>query len=149
MQKLILIITTVFLFNQAYGVEIQTDMKDYPIDKLKEQNSQIVKMVVEEVGKTLPQKVDKYTKITKLRDENLTLIYTFEINSTKESDQEIKQKGESKMKNRIIKGVCNSSKRFINSDISLVYEYISAKSKKELFSFKIDKKVCKELDVNY
>jgi len=149
MQRLILIITTVFLFNQAYGVEIQTDMKDYPIDKLKEQNSQIVKMVVEEVGKTLPQKVDKYTKITKLRDENLTLIYTFEINSTKESDQEIKQKGESKMKDRIIKGVCKSSKRFIDSDISLIYEYISAKSKQELFSFKIDKKVCKELDVNY
>jgi len=147
--KRLLIIATIFLLNQANAVEIQTQTKDYPIDKLKEQNSQIVKMVVEEVGKTLPQQVDKYTKITKLRDENLTLIYTFEINSTKQSDQEIKQKGESKMKDRIIKGVCKSSKRFIDSDISLIYEYISAKSKQELFSFKIDKKVCKELDVNY
>ena len=147
--KRLLIIATIFLLNQANAVEIQTQTKDYPIDKLKEQNRQIVKMVVEEVGKTLPQQVDKYTKITKLRDENLTLIYTFEINSTKQSDQEIKQKGESKMKDRIIKGVCKSSKRFIDSDISLVYEYISAKSKQELFSFKIDKKLCKELDVNY
>jgi hypothetical protein len=49
------------------------------------------------------------------------------------------------MQKAVTKGVCQSSKRFLDANISLAYEYKSAISKKELFTFFIDKQKCKEL----
>jgi hypothetical protein len=42
------------------------------------------------------------------------------------------------------KGVCASSKRFLEVCVALVYEYKSAISKEELFSFRVRKKRCEE-----
>jgi len=145
MKKLLLIITIILLASQSYALEIKKESQEFPVDKIREQNKNVIKMVVEEISKTLPQRVDKYTQMTKLRDENLTLIYTFEINSGAKSDEEVIKEGKDKMEKRVTKGVCNSSKRFIDSGISLVYEYISATTKKILFSFKMNEKICKEL----
>jgi len=145
MNKLLLSAITLMLLGQStYAIDVIKDGQEYPIEKLKEQNRQIIKMVVEEISKTLPQKVDKYTEMTKIRDENLTLIYTFEINTGVKSDESVQKEDKSRMQKAVTKGVCQSSKRFIDAGVILIYEYLSATSKKELFSFDMNETVCKE-----
>ena len=146
MNKLRLSVITLMLLSQSiYATDIIKEGQEYPIEKLKEQNKKIIKMVVEEISKTLPQKVDKYTEMTKIRDENLTLIYTFEINTGAKNDEAVKKEDKERMKKAVTKGVCQSSKRFIEAGVSLTYEYLSATSKKELFFFHMNKSICKEL----
>lgn len=144
--KIKLLISTLLLFFvSAYASDTIKEGKEYPVDKMKEQITQIIKMTVTEVSKTLPQKIDKYTKITKVRDENLTLIYTFEINSGAKSDEYIKKEGKARMEKPVSKGICQSSKRFLDAGVTLRYEYIRASTQKELFTFTLNQKKCKEL----
>jgi len=145
MTKLLSIITILLLCNPSYATEVIRDGKEYPIDKLKEQNKKVIKMVVEEISKNLPQKVDKYTQITNIRDENLTLIYTFEINTGVKSDEAVIKDDEARMKKNITKGICQSSKRFLEAGVTLTYEYMSASTKKELFAFTMTQEICSEL----
>ena len=146
MHKLLLSAIGLILLGQsAYATDVIKEGKEYPIEKIKEQNKKIIKMVVEEISKTLPQKVDKYTVLTKIRDENLSLIYTFNINTGIKSDEAVKKEDSSRMKKNITKGVCQSSKRFLDADVTLIYEYMSASTKKELFTFTMTQKVCSEL----
>jgi len=145
MKKLLSTINILLVLNPLYATDIIKEGQEYPIEKMKEQNKQIVKMVVEEISKKLPQKVDKYTEMTKIRDENLTLIYTFEINTGAKNDEAVKKEDKERMKKAVTKGVCQSSKRFIEAGVSLTYEYLSATSKKELFFFHMNKSICKEL----
>ena len=145
MRLLLLSIMLMILSPSSYATEVVKDGKDYPIDKLREQNQKIIKMVVEEVSKGLPQKVNRFTQMTKVRDENLTLIYTFEINAAPKSDETIRKEGKEKMEKNVSKGICQSSKRFLDSGITISYEYMSASSKKELFTFTMTQKICKEL----
>jgi hypothetical protein len=145
MKQLLSIISILLLFTLSHATDIIKEGQEYPIEKIKEQNKQIIKMVVEEISKTLPQKVDKYTEMTKIRDENLTLIYTFEINTGVKSDEAVKKEDQERMGKAVTKGVCQSSKRFIDAGVSLTYEYFSATSKKELFSFNMNENICKEL----
>ena len=145
MKKLLSTINILLVLNPLYATDIIKEGQEYPIEKMKEQNKQIVKMVVEEISKKLPQKVDKYTEMTKIRDENLTLIYTFEINTGAKNDEAVKKEDKERMKKAVTKGVCQSSKRFIEAGVSLTYEYLSAISKKELFFFHMNKSICKEL----
>jgi hypothetical protein len=140
-----LLIISLFILSLGYSKGIIKGEQEYPLDKFKEQNSQIIKMVVSEISKDLPQKVDKYTTMTNIRDENLTLIYTFEINTGSKSDEAVIKDDKYRMQKAVTKGVCQSSKRFLDANISLAYEYKSAISKKELFTFFIDKQKCKEL----
>jgi hypothetical protein len=119
--------------------------REYPVDKLKEQNREIIKMVVKEISKDLPQKVDRYTTMSKIRDENLTLIYTFEINTGAKSDKAVIKEDKPRMQKAISRGICQSSKRFLEAGVTLSYEYLSASSKKELFTFTMNQKKCKEL----
>jgi hypothetical protein len=98
-------------------------------------------MAAQSLSKELPKKVDNMTSLVKIDPKDEKLIYTFEINSTK-SDDELIKKDKTKMKKRITSGVCSSSKRFLQSDISIQYIYQSAKSKKEIFSVDINKSVC-------
>jgi hypothetical protein len=145
MKQLLSIISILLLFTLSHATDVIKEGQEYPIEKIKEQNKQIIKMVVEEISKTLPQKVDKYTEMTKIRDENLTLIYTFEINTGVKSDEAVKKEDQERMGKAVTKGVCQSSKRFIDAGVSLTYEYFSATSKKELFSFNMNENICKEL----
>jgi len=146
MNKLILSsIILIMLGEVSTAIEVIKDGQEYPIDKIQEQNKKIIKMVVEEISKTLPQKVDKYTEMTKIRDENLTLIYTFEINTGAKSDEAVKKEDKSRMEKAITKGVCQSSKRFLDANVTLTYEYMSATSKNELFSFTMTQQICSEL----
>jgi hypothetical protein len=110
-------------------------------DKVKLQNQNVVKMAAESLSKELPKKVDKFTSLIKIDPKGEKIIYTFEINSTKSDDALIKQ-DKTKMKKRIISGICSSSKRFLDSDISIQYIYTSAKSKKEILSLDVNKTLC-------
>lgn len=135
------LLSTILLTQTLFAIE----EKEYPIDKLREQNQKIIKMVVTEVSKGLPQKVDNYTTMTKVRDENLTLIYTFEINTEAKSDESVRKEDKPRMEKSISKGICQSSKRFLEVGVSLTYEYLNTATKKELFSFTMTQEKCKKL----
>jgi len=139
-----LLLSIIFILTLSYSKGIIKGEQEYPLDKFKEQNRQIIKMVVSEISKSLPQKVDKYTTMTNITDENLTLIYTFEINASPKSDKAIIKEDKPRMQKAITKGVCQTSKRFLDADISLAYKYKSATTKKELFTFLITKEKCQE-----
>jgi len=138
-------ISMVLLAQASYATDVIKEGEEYPLEKMKEQNQKIIKMVVEEISKTLPQTVDKYTSMTKIRDENLTLIYTFEINTGAKSDEAVKKEDKPRMEKAITNGVCQSSKRFLDAGVTLTYEYMSASTKKELFAFTMTEKICKEV----
>ncbi|MCK5853908.1 MAG: hypothetical protein KAG56_01715 [Sulfurovaceae bacterium] len=144
MRQQLITMAILILSPLAYATEVIKDGQDYPLDKLREQNQKIIKMVVAEVSKGLPQKVNKYTQMTKVRDENLTLIYTFEINAAPKSDDTVRKEGKEKMEKNVTKGICQSSKRFLDSGVTLTYEYISASTKKELFTFTMTQQKCHE-----
>jgi len=139
-----LLLVSLFILTVSYSKGIIKGEQEFPSDKFKEQNSQIIKMVVSEISKSLPQKVDKYTTMTNIRDENLTLIYTFEINTGSKSDKAVIKDDKPRMQKAITKGVCQTSKKFLDADISLAYEYKSTTTKKELFTFLITKDKCQE-----
>jgi len=139
-----LLLSMIFILTLTYSKGIIKGEQEYPSDKFKEQNSKIIKMVVSEISKSLPQKVDKYTTMTNIRDENLTLIYTFEINTGSKSDKAVIKEDKPRMQKAITKGVCQTSKKFLDADISLAYKYKSATTQKELFTFLITKEKCQE-----
>jgi hypothetical protein len=142
MRMILSTLTTILLLTQT-GFTIEE--QEYPVDKLKEQNREIIKMVVKEISKDLPQQVDKYTTMSRIRDENLTLIYTFEINTGAKSDKAVIKDDKSRMQKAISRGICQSSKRFLEAGVTLSYEYLSKSTKKELFTFTMNQKKCKEL----
>jgi len=139
------LLSILLILTLGYSEGIIKGEQEYPADKFKEQNSQIIKMVVSEISKNLPQKVDKYTTMTNIRDENLTLIYTFEINTGSKSDEAVIKEDKPRMQKAVTKGVCQTSQKFLDADISLAYEYKSATTQKELFTFLITKERCKEI----
>ena len=145
MKRKLLISTLLLFWVSSHATDTIKEGKEYPIDKMREQVNQIIKMTVTEVSKGLPQKIDKYTEITKVRDENLTLIYTFEINTGARSDETVKKEGKARMEKPVSQGICQSSKRFLDAGVTLRYEYFSKSTQKELFTFTIDQKKCKEL----
>jgi hypothetical protein len=145
MKRIYPLITILLLSATCQATDIIKEGKEYPIEKLKEQNQKIITMVVEEISKTLPQVVDPYTTMTNIRDENLTLIYTFNINTGVKSDERVKKEDRERMEKAVTKGVCQSSKRFLEAGVNLTYEYFSAATKKELFSFKMTPEICEGL----
>lgn len=110
--------------------------------QIKVQNKEIVSLVVEEVGKKLPQKVDNYTQYVSIKSECLNLISTFEINTAPKSDETVIKEDKPRMEQFIKKGICESAKRFLQSDIGITYVYTNASTKKELFRFAMTEKDC-------
>jgi hypothetical protein len=138
-----LLFSLMILLSSLYSTDMIKE-QEYPKEKMREQNRKILKMVVDEISKKLPQKIDNYTNMINIRDENLTLIYTFEINTGIKSDESVRKEDKGRMQKVVTKGICTSSKRFLEVGVALVYEYKSAISKEELFSFRITKKRCEE-----
>ena len=110
--------------------------------ELKAQNREVIKLVVKEISKNLPQKVDNYTTFVNISSKDLTLIYTFEIFTGAQSDETVRKEGKKKMEKVVKNGICKSSKRFLESDINISYVYISAVTKKILFRFDMTKSDC-------
>ena len=119
---------------------------DTEAEKIVMQNKNVVKMAVEEMSAKLPQKVDEFTQLVAIDAKGEQLIYTFEINTGAKSDKTVIEEGkERKMGERVLKGICKSSKRFIESGIGISYIYNSASSGGRLFRFDANKKVCESI----
>ena len=123
---------------------ITAPTKDLPVSELIKQNRQIVKLASEEISKTLPQKVDKYTNLLKVEGKGTTLLYIFDINTGAKSDEAVINEDHSRMEKAVTKGICKSSKRFLDAEISISYRYISASTQKTLFQFDVSKSDCDE-----
>lgn len=119
--------------------------QEIPLDKMQEQNREIAKLAAAELSKSLPQTIDKHTKLTKVEAQESTLVYLYEINAASKSDAQIKQEDYSRMKEAVTYGICSSSQRFLKANITIRYIYTSAQSKNELFHFDINAKSCENL----
>ena len=143
MKKSFLALGIVVALSQwSLGEVQQMQTKELPLEEMRKQNSEIVKLASEEISKTLPQKVDSYTTLMTVEGKDTTLIYTFEINTGAKSDDTVKKEDRGRMKKAVTTGICQSSKRFLDSDISISYLYISANSKAELFRFDVTQADC-------
>ncbi len=132
------IITTLSQSILAEGIKQQ----DLPIKEMQKQKREIVKLSSEEISKTLPQTVDKYTTLTTVQGKDTTLVYTFEINTGAKSDETVKKEDRTRMQKAVTIGICQSAKRFIDAQINISYIYISANTKVELFRFDVTRADC-------
>ncbi|RUM66121.1 MAG: hypothetical protein DSZ05_04835 [Sulfurospirillum sp.] len=113
-------------------------------DKVRLQNQNVVKKAAEGMNENLPQKVDPYTSLVKIEPKGERLIYIYELDVKGKSDDQLTKEGKVRMKAPVIRGICTSSRRFLDSGIDITYIYTSAKSKKKLFQFDVSKKDCHE-----
>jgi len=145
LSPLALVSLTTYCLANPLPQTVEPSVKSKAEQQLKVQNKHIVKLVVEEIGKKLPQKVDKYTKFVKIESEGLKLLYTYEINTGSKSDEAVRTEDKKRMEKFVVKGICQTSKRFLESNIDITYIYDSAISKEELFRFDVTLKDCKYL----
>jgi len=108
------------------------------------QNQKIAKLAAEEMNKTLPQTIDKYTTLVQIAAKGTVLEYLFEINTGAKSDETVQKEDHARMEKAITEGVCHSSKRFLDAKINITYIYRSAVSKAELFRFDISQEKCQQ-----
>lgn len=113
-----------------------------PPKEIIKQSKKIVKLASKELSKTLPQTIDKYTKLTKIEGKDTTLTYTFEINTGSKSDKTVRKEDHSRMKKAVTYGVCKSNQKFLEAYIDITYLYISTTSKEKLFQFDITNETC-------
>jgi len=143
-------ILLIILVQSICANDLPVRNQDVSPQQLQKQNKEIVQLAAIEESKSLPQQIDKYTTITNIEAIDATLLYTFEINSGSKSDEAIIKEDHSRMKKAILTGVCRSSKRFMDAQITKIYLYKSAISKKKLFQFKINQAECiKIYGINY
>ena len=134
--------------SSATGSATATDLPDLPmrsdnnVQDLKVQNRKIAALAAQELSKTLPQTIDKYTKLVNVKNDDLTLIYVFEINTGSKSDEMVQKEDHARMQSAVTYGVCRSSQRFLEAQINIAYLYLSAKSKVKLFRFDITQADC-------
>jgi len=141
MHKILLTLGTLVVMTQ---LSLAEDIKQQDISpaQMQKQNKQIVQLAATEINKTLPQAVDKYTTLTKVEGKDTTILYTYEINTGAKSDETVQKEDKTRMKEAVTYGICQSSKRFLDAQISISYLYISTKSKAELFRFDVSQKDC-------
>ncbi|MCK5110506.1 MAG: hypothetical protein KAQ94_03220 [Arcobacteraceae bacterium] len=116
--------------------------QDVSPQQLQKQNKEIVKLAAQAESKDLPQVVNKYTTIVSIEAVDATMVYTFEINTGSKSDEAIINEDHSKMERIVTEGICTSSKRFMDAQITKTYIYKSAISKKKLFQFDVNQAIC-------
>ena len=132
----------VMLNISLYADTVPTRTDDFPKEQMKSQNKIITKMFVEEMSKSLPQTIDKYTKFVKIDTKDTNIVYTFEINTGSKSDKTVRKEDRSRMHRAVQNGICKSSMKFLDAGISISYLYVSASSKAELFKFDVSQKDC-------
>ena len=141
MKKTLLALSIIVALSQ-YSLAEGIKQQDLPVEEMQKQKREIVKLSSEEISKTLPQTVDKYTILTKVEGKDTTITYTFEINTGAKSDEAVKKEDRTRMQKAVTTGICQSSKRFIDAQINISYIYISANSKAELFRFDVTQADC-------
>ncbi len=85
--------------------------------QMKIQNRNVIEHVVKELSSNLPQRIDNYTTFIEISSDDLTLNYTFEINTGSKSDEAVIKEDEPRMASYIKERICQSSKRFTNEYI--------------------------------
>jgi len=140
MLKTILLLILINLTTFASNTQMQN--RELSTKNMKSQNKYIAKLAATEINKSLPQKIDKYTTLVNVKSDEATIVYIYELNIAPKSDKSVIKEDHSRMKEAITRGTCQSSKRFLEANISLRYIYNSSKSKKELFRFDINQKSC-------
>ena len=143
MKKSLLTLGIILALSQwSFAEEQQIQTKDLPQKEMQKQNREIVRLSSEEISKTLPQTVDKYTTLTTVQGKDTTLVYTFEINTGAKSDETVKKEDRTRTQKAVTTGICQSAKRFIDAQINISYIYISANTKVELFRFDVTQADC-------
>ena len=112
------------------------------VEKMREQNLNVVQKAVEGIGETLPQKVDKFTTLTKVDSNGTQLIYIFEVDGGMRSDAVLKEEGEKRIAPVVKRGICHQLKRFLDSDIDISYRYLSKATKHQVLKVDVSKKDC-------
>ena len=143
MIKLLLSIS--LLVSTIFASEMSMQNRELSSQQMKSQNKTIVQMASIEISKSLPHKIDKYTQLLVVKGVGTTLEYIYEINIAPKSDESVKKEDHSRMKRAVTKGICKSSKRFLDADISISYIYKSKTTKAELFRFNVNQKTCFKL----
>jgi hypothetical protein len=143
MKKILL--TLLLLTQFSLADDVAKRVEDLPQKEMISQNKLIINLFVEEISKTLPKEIDKYTQLSSVTSNDLTLLYTFDINAEAKSDETIQKEDRTRMKNSVTRGICQSSKRFLDAQINISYLYLSAKTKAELFRFDVTQEECTNL----
>ncbi|WP_286336280.1 hypothetical protein [Hydrogenimonas cancrithermarum] len=115
---------------------------DEMAEKIRLQNQSVVKAAAEAMSKELPKRVDPHTQLIGIKADGEKLIYTFEIDAAPKNDEAIVKEGKERMRKNVTAGVCNTSRRFLESGITIAYHYVSAATTRELFRFDVDKTAC-------
>ena len=136
------LLLTLLLTLNIIASDTQMQNREISTKNMKIQNKEIAKLAANEINKSLPQQIDKYTKLLKVNSQDSTIVYTFELNIAPKTDDTVKKEDHQRMKEAVTRGTCISSKRFLEADISIRYIYTSATSKKELFTFDINQESC-------
>ena len=139
MKKILLLLA---LSISLFSSEIKTKTGEFPAKEMKKQNLEIARLTAISLSKDLPTVVDKYTTLTKVINEDTTLVWTFEINTGAKSDETVRAEDHSRMKKAVTEGICQSSSKFLEAGINTSYIYVSAKTKANLFRFDISQKDC-------
>jgi hypothetical protein len=139
-RAMLLLLAFAGLTVSMYAEGMQTG--ELPTNEMIKQNREIVKLASEEITKTLPQKVDKYTTLLRVEGQDTTLVYVFEINTGAKSDETVRNEDRTRMQEAVTSGICRSSKRFLDAEIDIAYLYKSAASKEKLFQFNVSKDDC-------
>lgn len=127
------------------ATETQIQNRELQNKDMKAQNKQIASLAAAELSKSLPQTIDKYTKLVAVEPDEATIVYIYEIDIAPKSDETVIKEDHNRMLKAVTLGTCISSKRFLEADISLRYIYKSAKTKAELFQFNVNQESCFKL----
>ena len=144
--KILLILLGIFYMSQGcLSAQVpKMNVQQFPESEMKKQNTKLALLVAQELNKTLPKKIDKYTTLINIVAENASLIYNFEINSSVKSDESIRKEDHARMQRAVTRGVCQTSHRFLTAGINITYIYLSAKTKEPLFRFDITQDTCQK-----
>jgi len=139
---LLLVFVLVSYVEFSFCEDIKMRTQEFPKEEMQKQKSEVAKLMAKGLSKTLPQKVDSYTTLTKVTNEGSTLIYTFEIDIGVKKDETVIKEDHSRMRDAVLTGVCQSSSKLLEASINTTYRYISTRSKKMLFKFEITQSKC-------
>jgi predicted TIM-barrel fold metal-dependent hydrolase len=139
------ILQLLFISSVLFSSDLPIKNQDVSPQQLQKQNTQIVSLVAIELSKNLPQKIDEYTQFVNIKAKDANLIYTFVINTGAKSDSSVIKDDKKRMQNVVLNGVCRSSKRFMDAQITITYIYKSKSTNNILFKFDIKQEDCYKL----
>ena len=136
------LIIALLLTSTIFANDTKMQSRELSTKDMKTQSKMIVDLAAKELSKTLPQTIDKFTKLVSVKAQDTTLVYVYEINTAPKSDDTVRKENHSRMKEAVTLGTCKTSKRFLDAGISIRYVYNSSNSKAELFKFNIKQANC-------